>query len=460
MSSAMELKLYDTLTREKRVFTPLDPARVRMYVCGPTVYDLAHIGNARPVIVFDVLFRLLRYIYGKEQVTYVRNVTDVDDKINARAAERAITIGQLTKETYEIFRGDVQALGCLDPTYEPHATEYIEPMKELIERLLKSDHAYVAENNILFHVPSMKDYGRLSNRSLDEMIAGARVEVAPYKKDPQDFVLWKPSKPGEPAWPSPGGIKTPGRPGWHIECSAMSWKHLGETFDIHGGGIDLVFPHHENEIAQSRCAFHAPVMANFWMHNGFLQVEGEKMSKSLGNFFTIREVLDEWPGAVIRFQMLMTHYRQPIDWTKAASEQAASALDTFRHLTEAAGAADGKVAADVLAALGDDLNTPQAIAGLHRLADEARKGDGRAASDLFRTCGFLGIDLKSVSLQDILKRRKGDIDEARVEGLIAERDAARKAQNFKESDRIRDELAAMGIVLKDSKDGTTWEVKR
>src|SRR5215468_2296591 len=400
MSSAMELKLYDTLTREKRVFTPLDPARVRMYVCGPTVYDLAHIGNARPVIVFDVLFRLLRYIYGKEQVTYVRNVTDVDDKINARAAERAITIGQLTKETYEIFRSDVQALGCLDPTYEPHATEYIEPMKELIERLLKSDHAYVAENNILFHVPSMKDYGRLSNRSLDEMIAGARVEVAPYKKDPQDFVLWKPSKPGEPAWPSPGGIKTLGRPGWHIECSAMSWKHLGETFDIHGGGIDLVFPHHENEIAQSRCAFHTPVMANYLMHNGFLQVEGEKMSKSLGNFVTIHDLLaqqpnNRWWGEILRFNMLRTHYRQPMDWTQSSLNESLVVYSNLQRAVTLANRSKAKPSEAVLAALADDLNTPAVITELHKLAVNARSASGApadAAAELFGSLLLLGFD--------------------------------------------------------------------
>ena len=306
----MELKLYDTLTREKRAFQPLDPARVRMYVCGPTVYDFAHIGNARPVIVFDVLFRLLRHLYGAEHVTYVRNITDVDDKINARAAEEhpklplneAIRI--VTEKTEAQFHEDVDALGCLRPTVEPRATEHIDEMKALIERLVAGGHAYVAEGHVLFSVPSMPDYGKLSKRSLDEMEAGARVEVAPYKKDSKDFVLWKPSKPGEPAWPSPSGIAAPGRPGWHIECSAMSWKHLGETFDIHGGGIDLVFPHHENEIAQSRCSFHTPVMANFWMHNGFLQVEGEKMSKSLGNFFTIRELLADWPGEVLRFNML------------------------------------------------------------------------------------------------------------------------------------------------------------
>jgi len=454
----MELKLYDTLTREKRVFTPLDPARVRMYVCGPTVYDFAHIGNARPVIVFDVLFRLLRHIFGKEQVTYVRNVTDVDDKINARAAERGIAIGQLTKETYEIFHSDVQALGCIDPTHEPRATEYIEPMKELIDRLLKSGNAYVAEDNILFHVPSMKDYGRLSNRSLDEMIAGARVEVAPYKKDPQDFVLWKPSKPGEPAWPSPGGIKTLGRPGWHIECSAMSWKHLGETFDIHGGGIDLVFPHHENEIAQSRCAFHTPVMANFWMHNGFLQVESEKMSKSLGNFVTIHELLRDWPGEVVRATMLQTQYRQPINWTMAGLRESQKNLDHWYELT--ADVQPHFLCGDVLDALCDDLNTPKAFAALHELRSEAAKGSKSAAGGLKASAQLIGLLQRPATEWRAFRPASISIDESKIVNLIEARAAARAAKDFKESDRIRDELAAMGVVLKDSKDGTTWEIAR
>src|SRR5499433_982660 len=298
----MMLTLYNTATRTKERFEPIDPGNVRMYVCGPTVYDYAHIGNARPVIVFDVLFRLLRQLYGAEHVTYVRNITDVDDKINARAAQEYPNlpfneaIRLVTEKTEQQFHEDMDALGCLRPTIEPRATEHIAEMKTLIERLVTAGHAYVAEDHVLFSVPSMADYGTLAKRSLEEMKAGARVEVAPYKRDPMDFVLWKPSKEGEPAWPSPSGIATPGRPGWHIECSAMSWKHLGEVFDIHGGGIDLVFPHHENEIAQSRCAFHAPVMANYWMHNGFLQVEGEKMSKSLGNFFTIRDVLNQMPN--------------------------------------------------------------------------------------------------------------------------------------------------------------------
>jgi len=461
----MDLKLYDTLTREKRVFRPLDPANVRMYVCGPTVYDFAHIGNARPVIVFDVLFRLLRHLYGADHVTYVRNITDVDDKINARAAQEYPTlplneaIRKVTEATDRQFHDDVAALGCLPPTFEPRATEHIAEMRTLIEKLIASGNAYVAEDNVLFSVPSDPDYGQLSKRPLDEMIAGARVEVAPYKRDPRDFVLWKPSKPGEPAWPSPAGIKAPGRPGWHIECSAMSWKYLGEMFDIHGGGIDLMFPHHEDEIAQSRCAFHTPVMANYWMHNGFLQVEGEKMSKSLGNFVTIHELLKDWPGEVIRFQMMMTHYRQPIDWTIQQTEAAAVALDSFRHVTTSVDLNDGRVSLVALSGLEDDLNTPQAISELHKLANEARGGDYQAACDLKLTCAFLGLDL-NVRLQDLLKRQRGGVDEIKIEAMISARNTARKTRDFKESDRIRDELAKMGVVLKDTKDGTTWEIAR
>jgi cysteinyl-tRNA synthetase len=460
----MYLTLHDTLTRAKRRFEPLDPARVRMYVCGPTVYDFAHIGNARPVIVFDVLFRLLNYIYGPDHVVYVRNITDVDDKINARAAEEypGIPLNEAIRMVTEItdrqFHQDVAALGCLPPTVEPRATEHISEMRTLIEQLLVEGNAYVAQDHVLFAVASMPDYGMLSKRSLDEMMAGARVDVAPYKRNPMDFVLWKPSKPGEPSWPSPAGVAVPGRPGWHIECSAMAWKHLGKTFDIHGGGVDLVFPHHENEIAQSRCAFHTPLMATIWMHNGFLQVEGDKMSKSLGNFVTIRDLLKEWPGDVLRFQMLMTHYRQPIDWTKSATEQAVAALDTFQHVTKTAESRDGRLSSPVLEALADDLNTPLATAELHRLAGEARKGDFHAACDLKSTCRFLGFDLAGVSFQDLLKQRRLDLDEAKIQALIDARAQARASKNFAESDRIRNELAAMGVVLKDSKDGTSWEI--
>src|SRR4051795_5260432 len=385
----MELRLYDTLTREKRVFTPLVRSKVRMYVCGPTVYDFAHIGNARPVIVFDVLFRLLRHLYGAEHVTYVRNITDVDDKINARAAEEYPdvplneAIRKVTEKTDRQFHGDVAALGCLPPTVEPRATEHIGEMRTLIERLVAEGHAYVAEDHVLFNVPSMPDYGRLSNRSLDEMIAGARVEVAPYKRAPTDFVLWKPSGPDEPAWDSPWGR---GRPGWHLECSAMSWKHLGETFDIHGGGIDLVFPHHENEIAQTCSAFGHDVMANYWMHNGHLQVEGEKMSKSLGNFVTIHELLHtdkfggrSWPGEVLRLALLRTHYRQPIDFTVKALEEAQRILDEWYQKTiEGLDYAkpERQPEPNYLESLADDFNPPAAIARLHWLADDVRTVGG------------------------------------------------------------------------------------
>ncbi len=448
----MELKLYDTLSREKREFRPLDPANVRMYVCGPTVYDFAHIGNARPVIVFDVLYRLLRHIYGADHVTYVRNITDVDDKINARAAEQGISIRDLTESTYANFKADVAALGCLPPDVEPRATEHIAEMRTLIERLVASGHAYVAEEHVLFSVPSMPDYGRLSKRPLDEMIAGARVDVAPYKRDPMDFVLWKPSKDGEPGWPSPCGISTPGRPGWHIECSAMSWKHLGETFDIHGGGIDLVFPHHENEIAQSRCAFHTGVMASVWMHNGFLQVEGEKMSKSLGNFITIREILQDWPGDVVRLAMLATQYRQPINWTVKGLQEAEKALSGF--FDAAANDADARPAPGVMDALLDDLNTPKAVAEMHALKHAAGR---KALAGSLAFFGFRGEELTQWQQSQLPAVA---IAPAEVETMISARNAARAAKNWAESDRIRDELAAMGIKLTDSKDGTTWEVAR
>ncbi len=401
----MELKLYDTLTREKRLFVPIDPSNVRMYVCGPTVYDYAHIGNARPVIVFDVLFRLLRHLYGAEHVTYVRNITDVDDKINARAAEEYPdlplneAIRKVTEKTDKQFHDDVAALGCLPPNFEPRATEHIAEMRTLIDRLVASGNAYVAEDNVLFSVPSMSDYGQLSKRPLDEMIAGARVEVAAYKKDPRDFVLWKPSKPGEPAWPSPAGIAAPGRPGWHIECSAMSWKYLGEVFDIHGGGIDLVFPHHEDEIAQSRCAFDTPVMANYWMHNGFLQVEGEKMAKSAGNFVTIHELLTstkfghrEWDEQVVQFAMLQTHYRQPIDWTVALLEQSQARLQNWK--TFAADRTRSKVNAnlfnDVMEALLDDINSPAAFAIIDRVVASVAPTD-RDRYTVYKVLNTLGL---------------------------------------------------------------------
>jgi cysteinyl-tRNA synthetase len=440
----MSLKLYNTLTRCKEVFAPEDPANVRLYVCGPTVYDFAHIGNARPVIVFDVLFRLLRRVYGENHVTYVRNVTDVDDKINARAAEEKVSIRELTETTLKQFHDDISALGVLEPTFEPRATESIPEMIALIERLIASSHAYVAEGHVLFHVPSMPDYGRLSGRPLDDMIAGARVEVAPYKKDPMDFVLWKPSTPDLPGWDSPWGR---GRPGWHIECSAMSWKFLGETFDIHGGGIDLVFPHHENELAQSRCAFSTPVMARLWMHNGFLQAEGRKMSKSEGNFITIRELLNDWPGEVLRFNMLRSHYRQPMDWTIRGLEESLGILKNFYALAPA-GKVKPALDAEIENALRDDLNTPESINRLHELE---KAGDAAGLIGSLAALGFTG---------DLADPRVYRFDARAIEASIAARNAARAAKNWQESDRLRDELLNLGIVLKDTKDGTTWEVKR
>lgn len=456
------LRLYNTLTGAKDVFAPIDPGHVRMYACGPTVYDAAHIGNARPIIVFDLLFRLLRHLYGAAHVTYARNVTDVDDKINARAAERGITIRELTDGTLAQFHRDIRELGILMPEdvnrpgepprlIEPRATDHIAEMAAMIEGLVAAGHAYVADGHVLFDVPSMPEYGRLSKRPLDEMEAGARVEVAPYKRSPLDFVLWKPSKPGEPSWPSPCGIAVPGRPGWHIECSAMSAKHLGQTFDIHAGGIDLIFPHHENEVAQSRCCFGTPVMAHVWMHNGFLQVEGEKMSKSLGNFITIRQVLNDWPGEVVRLNMFKTHYRQPIDWTLRGLEESSRMLD--RWYGAAGDVAPAPDAPDsVLAPLLDDLNTPAAIAELHRLdAPETL----RAGAQLF---GFLS---ETRSQREQSRIAAAGVDVAAIDALIAARRDARAAKDWAASDRARDALSAMGVAVKDNKDGTTtWTVTK
>src|ERR1700758_4854144 len=471
----MQLRLYDTLTREKRPFVPLDAGNVRMYACGPTVYDFAHIGNGRAAVVFDVLFRVLRHRYGAGHVTYVRNITDVDDKINVRAARDYPgvplneAIRKVTETTYQQYQDDVTALGCLPPTVQPRATEHIPEMRTLIEKLVEGGFAYVAEGHGLFSPQAMNAankvlprYGALSNRSLDEMIAGARVDVAPYKRDNTDFVLWKPSKPGEQSWPSASGIRVEGRPGWHIECSAMAWKHLGEQFDIHGGGIDLVFPHHENELAQTCCAFHSDRMANIWMHNGFLQLESEKMSKSLGNFFTIRDLLADWPGEVLRLNMLKTHYRSPIDWTLKSVEESARTLDDWYRF--AADVRDGDPAGVVIEALADDLNTAQMIAALHGLRNNAggSETDRSVFAASLRLLGFLG---ESGEQWERRKRSASGIDAVKIEALIAERTAARARKDFKESDRIRDELAAMGIAIKDGKDAegkpmTTWEVAR
>jgi cysteinyl-tRNA synthetase len=455
----LALKLYNTRTRKKEAFRPYEAGDVRIYVCGPTVYDYAHIGNARPVIVFDVLYRLLRQIYGADHVTYVRNITDVDDKINARAREEGIDIKELTERTTKQFHADMDAVGALRPDQEPRATHHIEPMKALIETLVDKGHAYIAEDHVLFDVPSMPDYGKLSRRSTDEMEAGARVEVAPYKKDPMDFVLWKPSRADEPGWPSPCGIAVSGRPGWHIECSAMSAAHLGQTFDIHGGGIDLVFPHHENEIAQSVCAHGTELMANVWMHNGYLQVEGEKMSKSLGNFITVHDLLRDWPGEAVRFAMLASHYRQPFNWTEAGVREAKRTLDHWYELTEEIEAA-GEANADVLEALEDDLNTPKALAVMHGLRHETAHGDAEAAAQLKASAQFLGLLQHARSDWTAWRPAAVALDEDEIGRLISARNAAREGKDFAEADRIRDELAGMGVALKDGPKGTMWEIAR
>ncbi|QGX98727.1 cysteine--tRNA ligase [Roseovarius faecimaris] len=433
-----EIKLHNTLTRRKEVFTPLDPENVRMYVCGPTVYDRAHLGNARPVVVFDVLYRLLRHVYGPEHVTYARNFTDVDDKINARAAESGRPIGDITAETTQWFLDDMSELGALEPNHMPRATQYIPQMVAMIEGLIADGHAYAAEGHVLFRVRSYKEYGRLSGRSVDDMIAGARVEVAPYKEDPMDFVLWKPSSDDLPGWPSPWGR---GRPGWHIECSAMSYELLGESFDIHGGGNDLMFPHHENEIAQSCCAHPSGGFAQVWMHNEMLQVEGKKMSKSLGNFFTVRDLLDKGiPGEVIRFVFLSTHYRKPMDWTAEKAREAEATLRKWRALTEGVSATD--VADPVLEALADDVNTAGAVAELHRLAAAGAAGELKASAALM---GLLGEELgdwaKAVDLSEFAQR---------IRNL---RTHAIETKDFSELDAAKAALQTAGVEVRMSKDG-------
>ncbi|MDQ2632209.1 MAG: cysteine--tRNA ligase [Pseudomonadota bacterium] len=505
------LRLYNTLTRTKQDFVPIDPQNVRMYVCGPTVYDFAHIGNARPVIVFDVLFRLLRHLYGEDRVTYVRNITDVDDKINARAARDHAglplneAIRKVTEETNAQFQADVKALGCLEPTFQPRATEHIDAMKAMIERLVDLDVAYVAEGHVLFSPKRMAArvtsprYGALARRSLDEMLAGARVDVASYKEDEMDFVLWKPSKEGEPGWPSPAGMDGLGRPGWHIECSAMSMAKLLEPFggglkcddpeknkfDIHGGGIDLVFPHHENEIAQSCCAFGTDRMANIWMHNGFLQVEGRKMSKSEGNFVTINELLNtekfggrKWPGEVLRLAMLMTHYREPIDFSVRKLEEARSISLSWHSLARRYPPSDGTVLHEVLHFLLDDLNTPAAIQAIQR--SKAAPQDIAASLHLLnlfdprivRIAAELREEQQSGAHQSVqvaeetVSLRELGLERSAVVGRLDQRLAFIRKKNWPEADKIRDELLAQGIQLKDGKDPatgervTTWEVKR
>jgi cysteinyl-tRNA synthetase len=464
----MTLSLYNTLAREKQVFEPIDANSVGMYVCGPTVYDYAHIGNARPAVVFDVLFRLLRRRYGPEHVTYVRNITDVDDKIINAHKETGEPIEEITARTARAYRDDMHALGCLDPDIEPRATRHIDEMVAMIGTLVDGGHAYAADGHVLFDVPSMPEYGALSRRNIDEMIAGARVEVAPYKRNPQDFVLWKPSVGDEPGWDSPWGR---GRPGWHIECSAMSGRYLGETFDIHGGGQDLIFPHHENEIAQSRCAHGGLPFVRYWVHNGYLMTEGEKMSKSLGNFYTVHDLLKEYPGEAIRLVLLQTHYRQPLDFTKDGIAQARHTLDRFYSALRANAevAADVDVEADGLEtmaaveqALADDINTPAALAHLHDALGALNKAEGPEHIARHKAALLAGGKLLGLFDRDpedwFRWQPEGaeTLAEAEIERLIEKRAQARKARDFATADAVREELGARGVQLEDRPDGTIW----
>ena len=444
-----EIALHNTLTRRKERFVPLDPQHVRMYVCGPTVYDLAHLGNARPIVVFDVLSRLLRTLFPK--VTYVRNITDVDDKINARAKESGEPISAITARTTADFHTDIAALGALPPDVEPRATGHIPEMIDIILRLIASGHAYAADGHVLFAVNTDPGYGKLSGHSPDELLAGARIDVAPYKRDSGDFVLWKPSSDDLPGWDSPWGR---GRPGWHIECSAMSWRYLGESFDIHGGGSDLIFPHHENELAQSVCAFPGSHFAQYWMHNGMLVVNGEKMSKSLGNFFTIREVLAKAPAEAVRLLLLRAHYRALLDFSDSALVEAKKEIDRFyRALQRFPDAGGGDLPATVRDALCDDLNTPLALSAMHALADAAMAGDFKAARGLRAAGAVMGL---LGSTPEAWFQGGASDDAAAIETAIAERLAARKSRDFARADAIRAELIARGIVLEDNAGGTTW----
>ncbi|HEX6996520.1 MAG TPA: cysteine--tRNA ligase [Gammaproteobacteria bacterium] len=456
----MALYLHNTLTRARERFEPLDPGRVTMYVCGPTVYNYAHIGNARPAVVFDVLARLLRRSY---RLVYARNVTDVDDKINDAAAAEGVPIGVLTARYLAAYHEDIAALGVLPPDVEPRVTEHIPAIVRMIERLLASGCAYEADGHVLFSVASFADYGKLSRRSVEDMIAGARVEVAPYKKDPADFVLWKPSPPEIVGWESPWGR---GRPGWHIECSTMAAEHLGETIDIHGGGLDLVFPHHENEIAQSICAHGGKPYARYWVHNGLLTVDGEKMAKSLGNVLLVRDLRAEHPPEVLRLALLTAHYRQPLDWTAQLLAESRQKLDRMYGALRDAGvtgaAAEAPTAEPpqgVVAALEDDLNLPKAIAELFELVRAANREEHpdrkRSLAERLRAGGWL-LGLLAQDPAQWFAGAAGAADEAEIEALVREREAHRKARRFAQADRIRDELLRRGILLEDVPGGTRW----
>jgi cysteinyl-tRNA synthetase len=459
----MTLSLYDTMAREKRPFAPRNPERVTMYVCGPTVYNYAHIGNARPVVVFDVLFRLLRHTYGEDAVIYAANVTDVDDKINKKAADEGVAIDVITQRYLDIYNDDMSVLGALRPTHQPRATQTMDAIQAMIGRLIQNNAAYAAEGHVLFNTQAYSDYGKLSRQPMEDMIAGARVDVAPYKQHPADFVLWKPSKENEPVWESPWG---PGRPGWHIECSAMIEQTLGLPIDIHGGGIDLLFPHHENEMAQGVCAGHdhGTGYANYWLHNGFLNFGSEKMSKSLGNVALVHELIALAPGEALRWALLVGHYRAPLEWTQDLIEQSKKALDRLYGALRRAVQVEAEIVAPpaaFLAALEDDLNTPAAFAELFGLATrlETATGKGRATAkgELLAAANLMGFLLGDPEAWF----QAGVTEELRekVDALIAARAEARAAKDWPAADRIRDELTALNVEVMDGPQGATWRIK-
>jgi len=453
----MTLHLYDTFSKSKRLFEPIDPANVRMYVCGPTVYDYPHVGNARPVIVFDILFRILQHIYGEKKVTYVRNITDVDDKIIATAKENNEEVRDLTERTIGYFHNDSNYVGTLSPTVEPKATDHISEMIDIIETLIQKEFAYESEGNVLFSTRKFNDYGKLSGKNLEDLIAGARVETESFKKDPSDFVLWKPSKEGEPQWDSPWGK---GRPGWHIECSAMSNKYLGNNFDIHGGGQDLIFPHHENEIAQSQCA-HGEVFSNYWVHNGFVTVEGDKMAKSEGNFVTVNQLKDRYQGEVIRLTMMLTHYRQPLNWTEENLKESKKILDKWYNFIsdlEIKNLKSKNVSNDVLNSLYDDINTPQAIAELHKIFKNCKNNDQDSIDLFLNSAQFIGL-MNNNSSDWLNWGKKSSIDEKQLEILINKRDEARAEGKYEDADKIRDEIENMGVILEDKDGKTSWRLR-
>ena len=448
----MSLKISNTISKSKEIFKPIDEKNIRMYVCGPTVYDYPHVGNARPLIVFDILFRLLKKLYPKSKVTYVRNITDIDDKIIESSNKLKTSIKNLTEKVTKDFHSDCEYLGCLKPSFEPKATEHLEEMINLIDKLIKNGFAYESNNHVYFQVSKFKNYGRLSNKKISELISGSRVEVSDNKKESGDFVLWKPSRENEPYWDSPYGK---GRPGWHLECSAMSEKFLGNHFDIHGGGLDLIFPHHENEIAQSVCANKTDKFSNYWMHNGYVTVNRQKMSKSLGNFVTIDELKKNYNGQVIRLAMLSTHYSQPFDWNNEILESSKKNLDKWYEFYSDK---DEEILHENLKFLLDDLNTPLMISNIHELFKKAKSGDKQSATQLSASCKILG--LFGENKEDWINFKKvGKINAEEIEALILKRNSARKNKDYKLSDEIRDYLDSKGVLIKDKDDMTTWEYK-